>query len=176
MINLIPPSARSMVIKEYWLRVVSVWLFLVGTACLLVASLMLPTYVLLQGELVTLRDQVAQNAAESASFDQSSAALTEAMRQATLLRDMATSSKVALIERINRMAGTMVRVASYDLKSVDGKVHITLIGTADTRTALASFRDAIEADEQFVDTVLPISSLIKDRDLEFTMTLTATTL
>jgi hypothetical protein len=50
------------------------------------------------------------------------------------------------------------------------------MGTARTRAALANFRDAIEADERFADAILPISSLIKDRNIDFIMTVTSTRL
>jgi hypothetical protein len=173
MINLIPPRARAMIIKEYWLRVVAVWLFLLGTGCLLVASLLLPTYMLLRTELIALRDQVTANAAQTATFDSSSTALATAMAEAKLLQSMSTSTYTADIARLTELAGNNVSLTSFAFTTVDGKIGITITGTAISRAALASFRDTIEGDERFVDAILPISSLIKDRDIEFSMTVTS---
>jgi hypothetical protein len=176
MINLIPPRARAMIIKEYWLRVVAVWLFLLGTGCLLVASLLLPTYMLLRTELLSLREQVAANLAETATFDSSSTALATAMAEAKLLAAMSTSTYTVDIARLTEIAGNSVTLRSFSFVTVEGKNTITITGTAITRAALASFRDTIEADERFVDAVLPISSLIKDRDIEFSMTVASQTI
>ncbi len=176
MINLIPPSAEKLIIKEYWLRVLAVWLFLLGTGCLIVASLHLPTYALLRNELTSLREQVANNAAETASFDTGSAALATAMAEAALLRSVGTSSAghVLDIEALTDIAGSDVVLSSFVFSKTDSTTMVTLIGTARTRAALANFRDAIEADERFADAILPISSLIKDRNIDFTMTVTST--
>lgn len=177
MINLIPPRARATIIKEYWLRVVAVWLFLLGTGGLLVASLLLPTYMLLRTELVLLRDQVAGGAAEVANFDSSSASLATAMKEADLLKKMATSSSyTAAIERLTTIAGPAVTISTFGFARVEQKTTITITGVAATRASLASFRDTIEADANFADAILPISSLIKDKNLDFTMTLTSTSL
>lgn len=176
MINLIPPLARAMIVKEYWLRVVGVWLFLLGTGCLLVASLLLPTYMLLRTELLALREQVAANAAETATFDTSSTALATAMAEVRLLQAMSTSTYTTDIAQLTKIAGSNVALESFAFATVDSKTTITITGTATTRAALASFRDAIESDERFVDAILPISSLIKDRDIEFSMTVTSQTI
>ncbi len=176
MINLIPPRARSMIVKEYWLRVLAVWLFLLGTGCLLVASLLLPTYMLLRNDLVSLRDQVAANAAETANFDTSSAALSTAMKEAELLGAMGTTSSYTKdVARLTSIAGGEVVVRSFSFARVEQTTTITITGVASTRASLATFRDAIEADANFTDAVLPISSLIKDKNLDFTMTLISTT-
>lgn len=175
MINLIPPSARAMVVKEYWLRVAAVWLFLFGTACLLVASLLLPTYMLLRTELIALRDQVAANAAETASIDEGAAALVIAMTDAKTLLAMATSSVVAQIGEIETLAGSAVTITSYQFETKESEKVVTITGVAANRIALANFRDALEEAAHFADATLPISSLIKDKNIDFTMTLNVTT-
>ncbi len=175
MINLIPPSAEKLIVKEYWLRVLAVWLFLFGTGCLLVASLHLPTYVLVRNELTSLREQVANNAAGTASFDTGSAALATAMEEAALLRSVGTSSfgYVLDIKTLTNIAGDDVVLSSFNFIKTDGATIVTLTGTARTRAALANFRDVIEIDDRFTDAILPISSLIKDRNIDFTMTVTS---
>lgn len=178
MINLIPPSAEKMLVKEYWLRVLAVWLFLFGTGCLIVASLHLPTYVLVRNELVSLREQVASNAAVTATFDTGSAALTTAMEEADLLASVDTSSAnhVRSIEALTAIAGSEVNLTSFVFTRNESNTLITLTGTARTRAALANFRDTIELDERFADPILPISSLIKDRNIDFSMTVISTAL
>jgi hypothetical protein len=131
---------------------------------------------LLRTELLSLREQVAANMAETATFDSSSTALATAMAEAKLLAAMSTSTYTVDIARLTEIAGGGVTLQSFAFATVEGKSTITITGTAITRTALASFRDSIEADDRFVDAVLPISSLIKDRDIEFSMTVASQTI
>lgn len=177
MINLIPPGARKMVVKEYWLRVCSVWLFLFGTGCLLVASLMLPTYVLLQNELRTLRDLVAQNEAEVVAFDTNAAALNTAMKQTNILLSTPNNnSYVTYTKELNRLAGEEVAISSLAFERKGTSTAIIIVGVAATRSALANFRDNLEAHESFSDPILPIASLIKDKKLDFSLTVTGVTI
>jgi hypothetical protein len=98
------------------------------------------------------------------------------MAEASLLRSVGTSSAghVLDIETLTDIAGSEVVLSSFVFSKTDSTTMVTLIGTARTRAALANFRDAIEADERFADAILPISSLIKDRNIDFTMTVTST--
>lgn len=175
MINLIPTTARSKIVTEYWLRVVAVWMFLFGTGCLVVASLLLPTYMLLRGELTALRNEVIDNEARVASFSTSAKELAQAMERAQTLLAVSGTPVTQFDARLNEIAGSAVAIESALFTLGTSTVTITITGIAETRSALATFRDAVEASPEFANTVLPISSLIKDRDLDFTMTITGST-
>lgn len=51
---------------------------------------------------------------------------------------------------------------------------VKLVGNAATRSNLAAFGDAVESHYRFDDAEIPISNLAKDRDINFTMTVTMT--
>lgn len=174
MLNLIPPIAKRSVTKEYWTRAVTVIMFLLGTACLIVVSFLLPTYVLVANQLEGLEEQVAAKAASTASFDASAGALGTAMQQAgVLLLDTAVvTAPTELINVLTSLAGTAVTLSAISYSVTDGSVTLTISGEAADRQTLASYRDAIEAHSYFLSADLPISSLVKDRDLLFTMTIT----
>ncbi len=172
MINLIPQSAKKSVIREYWLRVLAVWLFLLGTGCLVVASLLLPTYVRVKGERLSLEAVVSQNAEVAATYDSSASALTVAMEQAQLLSTAPDAMAFSFYgEQILQYAGNNINIRNINYVRNEDTVAIALEGTATDRQNLAAFRDNLEADSLFADAILPISSLIKDKNLEFNMTL-----
>ncbi len=176
MINLIPPAARAKIVKEYWFRVIAVWMFLLGTGCLIVASLLLPTYMLLRSELTTLRNQVMDNEVKVASFSTSAAELTKAMEQTRVLLTGGVMTPATTFDRaLSELAGTAVQINATQFNFSTSSVTIMITGVANTRTDLATFRDVVEGSPLFSNAVLPISSLIKDRDLDFTMTITGTT-
>ncbi len=175
MINLIPPTAEKSLKREYHLRVVAVWLFLFGTGALVVASLFLPSYMLVNTALESMTAQVVANSASVATFDNGTAALEKAMAEASLLADTATTTPTVsqYDGRIRTLAGNGVRITTTEYKITDATVTITVSGQADTRQSLANFKDGLELDSHFSNVTLPLSSLIKDRDLLFTMTVMA---
>ena len=174
MINLIPPRARKSVMREYWIRVVSVWLFLLGTGCLIVAVLLLPTYMMVHGQIVTLDGEVSAKGKTATSYNESATALTEASVKAALLTSRASTTPFShYLKTLESIAGADIEVRSVEYSN-DGITNgrITLAGVAQTREALATFRDTLEAYPAFMAVVLPISALIKDRDLLFSMDIT----
>lgn len=172
MINLIPPSARKGIVREYWVRVLTVWLLLFGTGVFIVAVLLLPTFMLIHGQVTTLGEQMSDTAGMATTFDSSAAQLQAASEQAALLMQVAsTTSFSAYAAVIERLAGTDVKLQTISFTHTPTGGTFKLSGVADTRQTLASFRDALEADAYFREVVLPISALIKDKDLIFSIDL-----
>lgn len=170
MINLIPPAARKSVAREYWLRVISVWLFLFGTACLIVAVLCLPTYMLIHLQTMTLDEQLSLASEKNATFEVSASALLQANVQAEILTQSASTTPFSVyLTTIETIAGTAIILQDIALAETPQGGTMKLSGTATTRQALANFRDALETHPAFAAVNLPISSLIKDQDLLFAM-------
>ena len=173
MINLIPPAARRSIVREYWLRVVSVWLFLFGTGCLIVTVLLLPTYVLIHAQVATLSAQVVATSEKTATFDVSAAELIEASRLAALLSTTASTTHFSeSLTALEQLAGAGITIRDVSFTRTGGNGEFTIAGGATTRQNLATFRDALEAHPAFATVDLPISALIKDRDLLFSMKVT----
>lgn len=176
MINLIPPAARKSVVFEYWLRVVSVWLFLFGTGCMIVAVLLLPTYMIVRGQIALLDGQVTSATDQTATFDAGIASLEAASAAAVLLTEGASSTPFSTyVKLLEETAGDSVVLHSINFTKDPLGGKIILSGTAATRESLAAFRDNLEAEPLFTDVVLPIDSLLKNRDLMFSLTFTVLT-
>lgn len=177
MINLIPPAGRARIVREYWIRVIAVWLFLFGTGCLLVAALLLPTYVLIHSQTSLLSQTVAVNIDKVTTFDVSVLKLTEATNLARLLTGEGTTTLTSwYLTNLETSAGTEVTIRSYDFDRpfLRGGT-VTIAGVATTRQALANFRDQVASDPVFSAVNLPIGTLIKDRDVLFSMRITLAT-
>lgn len=171
MLNLIPTPARKRAIREYWLRVCAVGLFLLGTGCMVIASLMLPTYVLLNNKLGEMQSLVDARAATAASYDAGATALRTAMVQAnTLLNQSTTTVKATTLgTTLIELAGENVTLSSLTFSTAGGTTTLAIAGEAKDRVSLATFRDAIEEHPYYMTAELPLGSLVKDRDLLFTM-------
>ncbi len=174
MLNLIPPAARKSVIREYWVRAVTVFMFLLGTGFLLVASFLLPTYVLIDNQVESMQAEVDARAATTASFDASSGSLTNAMKQANTLLAAEGGAMVpatVLTNTLDTLSGPEVDLTQVSFTKTAATTTLMISGQAKNRPALAGYRDAIEGHEYFLSADLPISSLVKDKDLLFTMTI-----
>lgn len=170
MINLIPPTAKRNITYTYWMRVITIWLFLLGTLSIMLTLLFLPTYVEIGNQVAALKQDVASSSAKTSSYDVSAAALLQANQQAQLVVDMPTTTTFfEYLSRLEQLAGVDVQIDTlqFDRHNPVGTIQVS--GVAHTRQGLADFRDAVVADPKFLKADLPISSLIKERDLPFSM-------
>jgi len=176
MINLIPPAAKKIMVREYWTRVLSVWLILFGTACVIITCLLLPTYLLINIKTSVLKEQATSATEKMASYDISATELQIANRQAQILLQPSEGPLFTdFVTDFKDKSGIGITISDYKFTRTKTAGSITLSGLANTRQDLADFRDRLEEDERFFKVDLPISNLIKDSNLLFSMTLTLAT-
>lgn len=175
MINLIPPAARRAVIKEYWIRVCTVWFFLITFAALSVTILKTPTLMVVLAQSAQYSDAMSAAAKEQEASELSEASIESANRQAIHLMSSASSTPFSVVMReLRALSGTGVVIKEFTLNRTEGTLGTIMItGIADSRSALTGFNDAIKAHPLFTDAVLPIANLAQDRDINFQITITA---
>lgn len=173
MINLIPPSAQSQVKREYWIRVISVWLFLLGFACITVATLNVPVYVLLKNQLGSLENEYAKTSTANQSFKESEQAMVSANAISKLLTSAnETTPFMEVINELRTLAGAGVAIEDFNLIRTEGVISsITITGEADSRLLLSEFQQKLEKNPTFANAKLPLSNLAKDKDIPFTITI-----
>lgn len=176
MANLIPPDAKKAVIVEYWLRVVTVWLFLVGFGLIVVLLLKLPTYVGLRTAIGAYMGASARAESSAEISRESQETIREANRLIAVLKDKDQDTKLSqLINILDNIAGTGVELKSFSFQKANGNVTaISVSGVATTRQALVGFSNDVEEHPFFEDVDLPISNLAKDKNISFTTTITPT--
>ena len=176
MINLIPPSAKKSITVEYWKRILAVWLFLFSFAFIIVSVFLLPTHIVLRTQISDLEASMSADVDRVSNYDTSATELIATSNLAKLLlENNATSSPSVLISALKLYAGANVALNNFQFTKLESTPSITLAGMANTRQSLAAFRDAVTADTRFSTVNLPISNLIKDKDLLFSMEITLAT-
>ncbi len=174
MINLIPAEAKKHLLKEYWTRSVTVWFFLWAFAMVLGAALLAPSYVLLNLQINAYGASAQKADEKNANFE-------------AVAKDLKNSSEIAAMmsERLKRPSMTEYLTLLRGFESSDVSVsrisldrdsdivsEITVSGTADSRQALADYRNRM-LDSELIDSVdLPISNLAKDKQIPFELTIT----
>lgn len=171
MINLIPPIVRKAVIKEYWTRVISVFLFIVSVVSFCIFVFALPVYVLVSDQV----DVYAQSAAEAservAEYDLSAGALIRANQMAQKIFELREVDRFTdAVTLLESLQSSDITITTFQFNRVKGEVGpVMILGNATTRQALADFRDRLLSQPKISDVVLPISNLAKDRDIEFSI-------
>ena len=174
MINLIPPEAKKSIATEYWVRVVTVWLWLLTASAVISAVLLLPVFVLIDTQVSAYRDSVNAAIEKIVTFENVSLELARATTQAQ--RIMGTDDHVRLsdlVYQLRSLEGTGVALDEVRISRTDGGVSPILItGEAVDRRSLSDFRDRLLANENVSEVDFPIANLAKDRDIPFSMTVT----
>lgn len=175
MINLIPPDGRHRIITEYWVRVLTVWLFLLAATAALVAVFFLPAFVLVASQ-VSVHSKAADEVRASVNESETTArALIEASEQAQLIiENERAGTLVSVIDTVEAaVASAGVSVSRYEVSRVAaGVAPVQINGQAANRATLAAFRDALLTQPRIAAVNLPISNFAQDRDIDFALTLT----
>ena len=174
MINLIPAAAKSSLIKEYWMRAVTVWFFLWSVAILLGVFIMAPSYVLIHSQVTAYQDS-AQTATEKiANYEAVSKELAQSGTWAGMMKNnFALPQTSAYIGLLRSLEGDGIEISTIAItRGEKGVEPIVVNGVADNRQALASFRDTLMAQAVVSSVDLPLSNLAKDKDFPFEVTVT----
>lgn len=176
MINLIPPSSKKSIKREYLLRTATVWMVLFSIVGIITVVLLLPTYVLLSKSLEVMAVEMGES---SEDFDSDAyQELREDFKKAHLiaqrLAKTSTSTPASVIfADIQAVQTDDIMMTGFMYES-DGAVvkKVEVRGIASTRAALAAFSATLEQNPRFARADVPVSSLTNDRDLPFVLTIT----
>jgi hypothetical protein len=174
MINLIPQTAKRHVTKEYWLRVITVWLFIFSIVLFIITALLIPSYVTIMNQVGAYKESAEAAIADVDTFTLSSATLIKASQQARLLLSLKDQPRfTTLRERLEAAQTEEIMITRIEFTTgKDGLEPITLSGNAATRESLARFRETLLNDPTIESVFLPISNLAQDRNISFLITIT----
>jgi hypothetical protein len=174
MFNLLPESEKQNIVKEYALRrivVLSVFLFAVGS----VASVsLLPSYLLSRAKIQETGQEI-ESIKKSSTFRESgqlSDSLTKTNAKLQALGPGANDMYVEdLFAKIFSDRDVNIRIASIMYQEAAGKTpgFITMNGIAHDRESLSTFVDKLKSEPLFTQVDLPVASLAKDRNADFSI-------
>lgn len=186
MINLLPDSNKKEIKKEYYTRLgVVVAIFLSALLVVRIASL-LPSYLLISAKHKSFleRSNSAGHQDIQAKRESLEKVVTEINAKVAMLSgpEKATPSPEKVFSEIisKKPSGIQLNSLSYEDATQSGtkrtenasapqNIRLSIVGTAKERNTLLSFVEMLNKDPLFSSVDLPISSLVKDRDLNFTL-------
>lgn len=169
MINLLPPTAKRKLTRNYLLRFVSMILIGAGTAGIVLFSLSLPTFVMLKhqlGSILDNKDFVSKIESEQKKLEDEAKEIEEII---THINNQKTPiSHAEVIDLLDQLAGEGVSVDRFVFGE---KNKLTISGWASTRPELSDFRDRLSKEDIFSSVELPLESLVNETDALFTITM-----
>ncbi len=176
MINLLPQHAKKELVKEYWLRTVTVWCLLWSLTILIGIILLVPPYMLISLQTNAYRESAESATEKNESYDAVAKELTRASERASAMSDhFARPAAASYLELLKQFENESLSITQIGFeKNAEGVLPIKVSGVAKDRQALAGFREAMLANEAIESVELPISNLAKDKDIVFDVVVTMT--
>lgn len=176
MINLIPPQGIRAAKREYVLRTAATALMLFGTIVLLLVAAHVPTYILVDAQIKTLELTAEKEAGREDAIKTAEAEVKRV--QAVLAQLKKTPSKtreIDVVTEIEKYTSGAIELQNFTVTMENVKTDLIQVrGIAATREALAQFKNALENSPLFEKADIPISDLVRETNLPFTITLTLT--
>lgn len=175
MANLLPQKERKRFEWEYRFRLLTILLLFLMATIVLGTVLLLPSYFVSQskGESIGRQSELLKKTITLREGDVSVASLLATKQKINQLVDVQNQIlQTEIIQTIIQNIDTDITVdAFYYTQGMgsDGEMKIT--GKADSRTALLSFSDRLKKESLFTRVDLPVSSLARDSDIIFSITL-----
>lgn len=175
MINLLPQQEKKSAVRQYYVRVLVLTSLALAGALALGALLLSPTFVLLRSEVKISAEYLETSEVSLALIERSAqgrevATLLE--RQNILPQYARAGVTTDIFETVLRATVPGIRITDIGYVRREEVTEVSFSGTADARSALVAFTDALRQSAAFEDVALPISSLITGEEIPFSFSLT----
>lgn len=178
MYHFLPLAEKRLLRREYRVRFAIVFLVVMSFVAVLGCAFILPAWILadIKEQTVEKRLAVAEDAVSRNQDGELNAILDSTKQEIKLLRNEEGFLPFrTVLETIidNRTSGISLQQFSFSRISVESDVAVIVKGIYRDRDSLVNFRKNLEREKMFTRVDLPIASLAKGRDAEFSIELTA---
>lgn len=176
MINLLPQEEKKKLKKEYFIRLLSTYFFLIGVLAFTASALLLPTRLLSQSKEQFLKEGLQKFEEENpgVSIDELQQVIKDINAKLKILDNAGSSNEVSqnVIGKFLDIQKDNIKVYKIFYTHVkDSSSTIQIFGNAKNRTALNNFRASLEESGLYKDVELPISNFVKPTDIDFNIKL-----
>lgn len=172
MINLLPKEKKIHLKTEYRLRFTAVSLISAAVVIFFTIASFLPLYAAFSSRATLLDVSTATNVSTEAQQKTTRVAVEQTRRQLSVLEDKGAHYNIAtglVPEIVSRKGGTEIEGISYN--ATDENIIIRTNGMAPQRDDLTGFIRALEESGLFTEVKSPVSNLVREENLVFSLEL-----
>lgn len=178
--TLLPEKERNILKREYRIRLAIFLLFFMSCSVLIGILALIPSYILSYSqEKVALNDiEKLQKSRKNSGVDVLLKELSQASKIATKIKNSTKdSSPSKLIALIVSYKNQGITIDSFDIVSSQTATStmVNIRGKASTRDLLIKFKERLISDGSVLKVDLPVSDLVKNRDIQYNMKISLTT-
>ena len=164
---------REKMLREYRLRLSSLYLAFLGVICLIGAALALPQYALLwsQKNAALVQKEAAQKATEGNTGATSAEVKQIKSKLWTIKENENVEPMLKVLERLLSKKIPGISITSVALTRTAETGDIKVSGVASTREALVAFSKNLQSEPRYSNAELPVSSLAKNKDISFSISI-----
>lgn len=183
MINLIPNQEKKKMVRQFYYRLVILFLAMLSVSFFIATLALLPAYFFSSSKYKIASGKLDMQKAESAPlFDKETEAIIKDINNKLNLIENAQKNKFLVSEKIinailsKKISSIKITQISYENNAIgkspeEAGRKVSISGTAPSRETLLSFRKALEDSSDFKSVDLPISNFIKGSDIQFYLSL-----
>lgn len=174
MINLLPISGIKRIISEYRVRLVATALVMLAVTMLIAIVLLFPAYLLASHKrTVVLEDlsKIGDRDASSQELKDLEKIIKETDATLDLLGGKGQKFSISgdILTKTSGYKTENIKITGIFYDKKDPESSLSLKGTAANRQSLTNFIEMLKKNTAYKDVILPISDLVKDRNIDFTI-------
>src|SRR3989344_3232245 len=172
MFNLLPHQQRKIIYKEYNSRRIILALNFLNLTGLIALVLLVPPFFLINLKHNASEEEIKNLEAEIPELKNAEnleLLASQTMDKIKVLGDSPTLSPLSVWEKIIQHKSAGIKIESFNYTNETAGMKIVIRGTASSREALTRFARSLESEKEFKAVDLPVSSLTRDKNLDFTI-------
>ena len=172
MFNLLPHQQRKIIYKEYNSRRIILAVNFLNLTGLIALVLLVPPFFLINLKQTAAREEIKNLEIETPELKNTAALELSALKTTSklkLLGDAPTLSSLSVWEKVISHKSASIKIKSFNYTNESAGIHVFVSGTANSREALTNFARSLQGEPDFKDVNLPVSSLTRDKDLDFSI-------
>ena len=176
MFNLIPQSLKGYILTDYKERRIIVVLAGVILLILIAFVFLAPSlgYLFFEEKNILAEVEAMKSLDQFKKVDQVETSIKDANEQLrALLTEVSPVDPIRAIERVIEVKNSGVHITDLQYQEITAtSSSLVMKGSADKRDALKQFVTNVQALPGFADVVLPVSNFAKDKDIDFSISVT----
>jgi cell division protein FtsI/penicillin-binding protein 2 len=177
MINLIPKEEKKKIARNFYFKLVILFVTMLGAIFLIALFSILPSYFLSTVKNNIIDAKLAAQKSEPVPIpDQQTMGIIKDLNSKISVVENAEKNQFSISNNVindiilKKISGIKITDIAYSNDSLKGKT-IKIQGTAPSREVLLLFRQALEEDALFKRVDLPVSNFVKGSNIQFYLTL-----